>query len=71
MVTLLEYPAQLLTTRQVLDLLQLRTPKSLRRLIRERGFPRASVRPGERRQLFRASLIDDWIRRQERGTGAG
>jgi hypothetical protein len=29
------------------------------------------VRPGERRQLFRASLIDDWIRRQERGAGAG
>jgi predicted DNA-binding transcriptional regulator AlpA len=67
MVQLLQYPAQLLTTRQVLDLLQLRTPKSLRRLIRERGFPRASVRPGERRQLFRASLIDDWITRQERG----
>lgn len=66
---LLEYPSQLLTTREVLTLLRLKTKRSLRKLVREKGFPRPSVKPRRRGQLWRAVLIDDWIKRQEQGAG--
>jgi hypothetical protein len=63
---LLQYPRQLLTTAEVLELLRLKDRKSLRRLQALKGFPRASISAGERGQRFRASLVDDWIKRQER-----
>jgi predicted DNA-binding transcriptional regulator AlpA len=67
MSTLLDYPAQLLTTRQVLSLLGYRHARTLRRLIREESFPKASISPGRRGQRFRASLVNDWLRRSEQG----
>lgn len=66
---LLEYSRQLLTTADVLDLLRKKDAKSIARLIRDDGFPRASVRAGKQGQLWRASLVDDWLKRQERTNG--
>jgi hypothetical protein len=66
MPTLLEYPRQLLTTADVLALLRKKDAKSIHFLIRESGFPKPSVAPGRHGQLWRASLVDDWIKRQER-----
>jgi predicted DNA-binding transcriptional regulator AlpA len=66
---LIDYPSPLLTTQEVLAILRMRNRGSLRRMIREEGFPRASVRNGHRGQLFRASLVDDWLRRQEKAAG--
>jgi predicted DNA-binding transcriptional regulator AlpA len=65
---LLDYPQQLLTTAEVLALLRLKNKRSLRRWVREKGFPPPSVRAGVRGQLWRAVIVDDWIKRQEQLT---
>jgi predicted DNA-binding transcriptional regulator AlpA len=51
---------RLLTTREVLAMIGVKSPTTLRRLVRERGFP-APVQVMEGRNSYRLSEVQQWI----------